>query len=69
MAAMILSPEYQLTIPKELRDDKLFPPGTKFEALVYDGRFTIVAVRPISEMRGRFKLKDSDVEREEEDRL
>ena len=69
MSAITLSQEFQLTLPEELRNDKRFPPGTKFEVLVYDGRISLIPIRPMSEMRGRFNLKDSEIERDEEDRL
>lgn len=69
MSAITLSQEYQLTLPEELHNDIRFPPGTKFEVLVYDGRISLIPIRPMSEMRGRFNLKDSEIEREKEDRL
>ncbi|MEI6234262.1 MAG: AbrB/MazE/SpoVT family DNA-binding domain-containing protein [Planctomycetota bacterium] len=69
MSAMTLSPDYQITFPEELRKDKRFPPGMKFDVLVYDGRISLIPIRPMCEMRGRFKLLDSEIERDEEERL
>jgi hypothetical protein len=69
MATMTLTPDYQITFSEELRKNKQFPPGTKFDAFIYDNRIVLIPIRPMSEMRGRFNVKDSEIERDEEDRL
>jgi len=69
--AVILSSKYQVVIPKEVRDAMGLKAGMRFDFLTYGNVIRLVPVPPIQQMRGflKGKLKDSTIEREEEDRL
>ena len=69
MSALTLTPDYKITFPDEMRADMRFQPGTRFEFLIVDDVITLVPVKPMSEIRGFLKMKDTEIEREEEDRL
>jgi AbrB family looped-hinge helix DNA binding protein len=69
--AVTLSSKYKVLIPKDVRDSMRLKAGMQFEFLTYGNIIRLVPVPPIQEMRGflKGKLKDSTIEREEEDRL
>ena len=64
VAAVTISPKYQVVIPKEIREKLQLFPGQKVEAVAYNGRIELIPVRPIKEMRGFLKGLDTGVERE-----
>ena len=64
MAAVTISPKYQVVIPKEIREKLGLSPGQKVEAIVYDNRIELIPVRPVKELRGFLKGIDTLVERE-----
>ena len=64
MAAVTISPKYQVVIPKEIREKLGLSPGEKLEAVAYEGRIELILVRPIKKMRGFLKGIDTHVERE-----
>lgn len=68
MAAVTISPKFQIVIPKKIREELELTPGQKVETLVYDGRIELVPIRPVREMRGFLRGIDTNVERDE-DRL
>ena len=68
MAAVTISPKYQVVIPKEIREKLQLSPGQKVEAVAYEGRIELIPVKPVKKMRGFLKGIDTRVERES-DRL
>ena len=66
MAAVTISPKYQIVIPKEIREKLGLSPGQKVEAIMYQGRIELIPVRPIEKMRGFLKGMNTTVEREED---
>ena len=66
MAPVTLSSKYQIVIPREIRESMGLRAGTKFELFAIGGVIEMVPVRPIQEMRGRFKGIDTNVERDED---
>jgi AbrB family looped-hinge helix DNA binding protein len=64
MAAVTISPKYQVVIPKEIRKRLGLAPGQKMQAILYEDRIELIPVRPIKEMRGFLKGIDTQVERE-----
>ncbi len=64
MAAVTISPKYQVVIPKEIRQKLGLSPGQKVEAIMYDNRIELIPVRSMKEMRGYLKGIDTRVERE-----
>ena len=66
MAAVTISPKYQIVIPKEIREKLGLSPGQKVEVIMYQGRIELIPVRPIEKMRGFLKGMNTTVEREED---
>ncbi len=64
MAAVTISPKYQVVIPKEIRQRLGLSPGQKVEAIMYDNRIELIPVKSVKEMRGYLKGIDTRVERE-----
>ena len=55
MVSVTISPEYQISIPQDVRDKLDMQPGQKLEILVYDGQTHLVPVIPIQSLFGIFK--------------
>ena len=64
MATVTISPEYQVVIPKNIREKLHLAPGQKVQAIAYDNRIELIPLRPIPQMRGFLKGIDTTVERE-----
>ena len=68
MASVTISPEYQVSIPPEVREKLNIQPGQKLEILVYDGQMHFVPVVPVESLFGIFKGFEIPYEREKRDR-
>ena len=68
MNTVIVSPKYQVVIPKEIRDRLQIQPGQKIQVFNLDDQIILVPVMSIEEARGFLKGIDTTIEREE-DRL
>ena len=66
MAAVVVSPKFQLVIPKEIRERLGLSPGQKIQVIVYDDRIELIPVRPVKRMRGFLKGIDTRVVREQD---
>jgi len=55
MVEVVLSPKYQLVIPKQIRKQLALRSGQKIELLVKEGLITLVPERPLKEFRGYLK--------------
>lgn len=64
MAAVTISPKYQVVIPKEVRETLKLYPGQKLQVLLYEGHVELIPELSIAEMRGFLPGLDSDVPRE-----
>lgn len=65
METLIISPKFQVVIPKSIREAlKLFP-GQKLQAVVLQDRIELIPLRSIKSMRGFLKGIDCDVIRDE----
>jgi len=66
---VILSPKYQLVVPKKLREKLNLKKGQKFNVIVKNGVIIYTPEIPLKEMKGI--LKDISIEgiREEGDRV
>ena len=64
MVTLVLSPKFQVVIPKAIRDLLGLKPGQKIQAIAYEGRIELIPVRRIKDMRGFLKGLDTTVERE-----
>jgi AbrB family looped-hinge helix DNA binding protein len=68
METVTLSSKFQIVIPKAVRERMKLKPGTKFRVIDVGGTVEMIPIRPVREMRGRFKDVDTNIERED-DRL
>jgi len=68
METVTLSSKFQIVIPKAVRERMKLKPGTKFRVVDVGGTVEMIPIRPVREMRGRFKDIDTNIERED-DRL
>jgi AbrB family looped-hinge helix DNA binding protein len=66
MTTVVISPKFQVVIPKKIREQLGLKVGTRVEAIAYDGRVELVPVRPASELRGFLEGIDTRVERDED---
>ena len=66
---VILSPKYQLLVPKNVRRELKLHGGQKFQVIVKEGIITFVPDRPLKEMRGLLKGLDTRGLREEGERV
>jgi AbrB family looped-hinge helix DNA binding protein len=69
MEAVTVSQKYQVVIPLEARRLLQVKPGQKMRVLVYDNQVVFITVRPIKQARGSLKGINTDVLRDEEDRV
>ena len=66
MNTVTLSDEYQLVIPKEIRDAIGLEAGTSFEIISYNNRIELIPIRPINKLRGMFSGIDTTIIREDD---
>lgn len=64
MAAVTVSPKYQVVIPKEVRKRLGLSPGQKIQVVVYGDRIELIPERPARLLRGFLKGIDTRVPRE-----
>lgn len=64
MAAVTVSPKFQVVIPKEVRKKFGLIPGQKIQIVVYGNRIELIPIMPIKRMRGFLKGIDTCVLRE-----
>lgn len=64
MAAVTVSPKFQVVIPKEIRRRLGLLPGQKVQVVVYGDRIELIPVRPAKRMRGFLKGLDTRVPRD-----
>jgi AbrB family looped-hinge helix DNA binding protein len=69
MDSVTVSTKFQVVIPRAVREQLHVRPGQKMRVIAYDDKVIMIPVRPIKEARGSSKGIDTDVQREEEDRL
>jgi len=69
MDSVTVSTKFQVVIPRAVREQLRVKPGQKMRVIAYDDKVILIPVRPIKEARGSLKGIDTDVQREEEDRL
>jgi AbrB family looped-hinge helix DNA binding protein len=68
MSVSIVSPKYQVVIPKQVRERVGLTPGQRLQVIAYDDRIELVPVRPLKQLRGFLRGIDTNVARED-DRL
>ena len=66
---VILSPKYQLLVPREVRKDLKLQGGQRFQIVVKEGIIAFVPDKPLKEMRGLIKGSTTKGLRENGDRI
>lgn len=66
MAAVTVSPKYQVVIPKSIRERLSLSPGDKIEVIQVNERIELVPVKSIKALRGFLKDHENSFEREED---
>jgi AbrB family looped-hinge helix DNA binding protein len=66
MQSVILSPKYQVVIPKEIRKALNLRPGQKMQVVEYAGRIEFIPERDIRELRGFLKGINTEFKREKD---
>ena len=64
MSITILSPKFQIVIPKHIRKALKLEPGDKFNVIEHDGRIEIIPLRKLRELRGFLRGIETNVSRE-----
>ena len=68
MSVVLVSPKYQVVIPKQVREALNLQPGQRMQVIQYQNRIELVPLRPIQSARGFLRGIDTTVEHED-DRL
>ncbi|HQI41627.1 MAG: AbrB family transcriptional regulator [Ignavibacteriales bacterium UTCHB2] len=66
MTTVVLSPKYQIVIPKKIRETLNLKPGQKIQIINLGDRIEFVPLPDIKNARGFLKGIDTNIEREEE---
>ena len=69
MYAATISSKYQVVIPRQVREQFGLKPGLKLVFIPYKKTLRVVVVPSIEEAEGFLKGMDTEIEREEEDRV
>ena len=64
MPPVKLSARFQIVIPPPIRKAFGLTPGQAIDVVVYDGRITLIPVKPVSSLRGTAKGIDPRVARD-----
>ena len=64
MSVVLVSPKYQVVIPKVVREALNLQPGQRMQVIQYQNRIELVPLRPIKSARGFLRGIDTAVERE-----
>jgi AbrB family looped-hinge helix DNA binding protein len=64
MTTVVLSPKYQVVIPKEVREKLKLKPGQKLQIINVGDRIEFVPIQDIKQARGFLKGIDTNIERE-----
>ena len=64
MEAVLVSPKFQVVIPRAIREKLQIRPGQKMQVIQYGDRIELIPLRPTREMRGFLKGIDTSIERE-----
>lgn len=61
---VILSPKFQVVIPREIREELHLAAGQKIQAVAHGNRIELIPVRPMRHLRGFLKGLDTEVTRD-----
>ena len=63
METVTVSSDFQVEIPREVRESLGIQPGQKIQVLLYGNRIEFIPVKPLGQMRGFLEGIDTTVER------
>jgi AbrB family looped-hinge helix DNA binding protein len=66
MQSVIVSPKYQVVIPKAVREALNLRPGQKLQIMEFAGRIELIPERDIKELRGFLKGINTEFNREDD---
>ena len=66
MNTVMVSAEYQVVIPLDVRQSLGIQPGQEVQVIQYDNRVELIPLRPIQKARGMLKGIDTNIEREDD---
>jgi AbrB family looped-hinge helix DNA binding protein len=64
MDAVLVSPKFQVVIPRAVREALRIRPGQRVQVIQYEDRIELIPIRPTPEMRGFLRGIDTTVDRE-----
>lgn len=64
MQTVLVSPKFQVVIPRAIREALNIQPGQQVQVIQYEDRIELIPVRPVRAMRGFLRGIDTTVERE-----
>jgi len=64
METVMVSPKFQVVIPRTIREALHIQPGQKVQVIRYENRIELIPLEPVEKMRGFLKGIDTTVERE-----
>lgn len=64
MNTVIVSPKYQVVIPKDVRNVFETRPGMKLRVIPYKNQLVFIPVEPVENLRGALKGIDTTIRRE-----
>ncbi|WP_396135769.1 AbrB/MazE/SpoVT family DNA-binding domain-containing protein [Chamaesiphon sp. VAR_69_metabat_338] len=64
MDTVIVSSQYQIVIPQEIRESMGIVSGQKIQMIAYRNRIELIPLKPIAQMRGFLKGIETEVVRE-----
>ena len=68
MSTVVVSSEFQVVIPRNIRKLNGITPGQKMQVISFDDRIELIPVREMSRTRGFLKGYNSAFVRDEDDR-
>lgn len=64
MQTVIVSPKFQVVIPRSIRKALGLQPGQEIQAIQYENRIELIPIEPIAAARGFLKGIDTSIQRE-----
>ena len=66
MIAVTVSSEFQVVIPKEIRESMKIISGQKIQMLVYCNRIELIPIKPMSKLKGFLKGINTEIPRDDD---
>jgi len=66
MQTVVISPKYQIVIPKAIRAALHLSPGEKLHVFFYQNRLEFVPVKDVKSMRGFLKGMNTEIKRDKD---